>query len=430
MGSRQLSAVLVGAGHRGVLYSGYAHIAPDDLRLVAVVDPDPIRRARVAEEFALPAGRLFDSLDDLPRGGEFAEIAIDATMDADHVPTAITLLELGYHVLLEKPIAPSAAELNRLSGAAEASDRALMICHVLRYAPFYVEVKSRILAGEIGEIISIEMAEHVSYDHAAMGFVRGRWANSEQSGSGILLAKCCHDLDLMSWLNNTTSPLRVASTGSRQLFTADRAPVGAGTRCLSDCPIEPECAYSAKRNYIDLNKWQQYAWESIEDLGSEPTLDQKLHSLATDNPYGVCVWGADNDVMDRQSVAIEFADGSLGNFMMACNSATPGRTITIVGTKGDLTGSLEDGTIRIRQIAATGDRPYTAEHFTVDVTGDMHGGGDLRLVADFVATVRGETQSVSSTTIADSLNGHLMVYAAELARTERRWVDLQELMAQ
>lgn len=124
--------------------------------------------------------------------------------------------------------------------------RRVMICHVLRYAPFYVAVKERLLAGEIGDIINIQATEHVSYHHLAVSFVRGKWGNEEKCGAPMLLAKCCHDMDLIMWLKSGVAPRQVASFGSDFQFDPAKKPAGAGKRCLVDCGIEENCLYSAK----------------------------------------------------------------------------------------------------------------------------------------------------------------------------------------
>lgn len=422
-------AVLVGAGHRGVLYSRYSQVAPGELAITAIVEPDPIRRARWGDEFGIPESARFASLDDLPPAGVIAEAAINATMDLDHVVTAKQLLAGGYHVLLEKPIAQNAVDLLDLQAAQERAGTTLMICHVLRYAPFYLEAKRLVAEGAIGEPLTIEMAEHVGYDHMALAYVRGRWGNSERSGSSILLAKCSHDLDLMTWLCNAAPPARVASAGSRGMFIPARKPAGAGTRCLSDCAIERACPYSAGRLYLDLEKWGEYVWEQAEHLGPELTLEQKQESLRTNNRYGTCVWGNDNDVMDRQALTVEFEDGVVGSFTLATNSPASSRTLTVIGTTGEIHGALESGELRVRRLTSDPTQAYLGEIHRVGVKGDMHGGGDHGLVADFVRVIRGEPASASTTQLADSINGHLLVFAAEEARKAGGWVTLADLTA-
>jgi len=230
----------------------------------------------------------------------------------------------------------------------------------------------------------------------------------------------------MAWLS-ADRPLRVTSAGSRRLFAAHRAPAGAGTRCLLDCAIEADCAYSARRLYLEAGTWQTYAWESLEAHGPEPAAAAKLESLASDNPYGRCVWHSENDVLDRQSVSVEFEHGTVGTFLLAGNAARAARTLQIVGTAGELSGSMDAGELRLRTITSTGPRLFAERVISTGAAGGGHGGGDLRLVADFVRAVRGEPVSISSTRIEDSIDGHLIVFAADRAVAERRWVELAEL---
>lgn len=420
----RLRGVLVGAGHRGQLYASYADDHPDELMIVAVVDPDERRRTAVGDHHRIAPELRFRTVEELIAAGPVGQVVINATMDRLHLPTTLPLLRAGYDVLLEKPIGVSMDEVLELQETAQTYGRTVMICHVLRYAPFYQEIKRRVLAGELGRLMNLQLSEHVSYHHQVTGFVRGKWSAQEQGGSAMLLAKSCHDLDLLTWLMSGIEPVRVSSAGSLMHFRRDQAPVGAGTRCLTDCQIEEKCAYSARRLYVDQGLWKFYAWEGIEQLGPDPTREQKLESLRTDNPYGRCVWHSDNTVVDHQSVLVEFADGATGTMNMIGNSAKPCRTIRLLGTEGELEGVLEDGRLVLRRFDPEAEHGYAEEIVDFSVTGEMHGGGDLRLVADFVATVRGKQPSVSATTLADSINGHVIGFSAERARLEQRLVEL------
>lgn len=424
-----LRAVIVGAGHRGVLYASYAGTDPDQLRITAVVDPDPIRRERAAERYRVPADGQFASLDELPAAGAIADVAINATMDRLHVPTALQLLRAGYDVLLEKPIGVSAAEVLALQEEADSRGRTVMICHVLRFAPFYAAIRQRILDGDIGDIINVQLSEHVSYHHIVMGFVRGKWNTVEGGGSSMLMSKSCHDLDLLTWFKSGIAPSRVTSVGSLMYFRPGNAPEGAGSRCLVDCAIESTCPYSARRHYLEQNLWGAYVWHGIEHLGPEPTMEQKIESLRTDNVFGRCVWQCDNTVVDHQSVMVEFADGATGTLNTVGNSAKPCRTVRIIGTEGEIDGVMEDGRFVVRKPDPRAGHEYTEESVEFGVRQAMHGGGDLRLVADFVNVVRGRAPSISTTTLADSVNGHLVGFAADQAVAERRWVEVDAARA-
>lgn len=424
-----LRAVIVGAGHRGVLYASYAETNPDQLQITGVVDPDPIRRERAAERYRIPAAGCFAAVDELPAAGAIADVALNATMDRLHVPTSRQLLRGGYDVLLEKPIGVSAAEVLRLQEEADRLGRTVMICHVLRFAPFYAAIRERIAAGEIGDIINLQLSEHVSYHHIVMGFVRGKWNTVEGGGSSMLMSKSCHDLDLLTWFKSGIAPTRVTSFGNLMYFRPEHAPEGAGSRCLVDCAIESTCTFSARKHYLEQNLWGAYVWHGIEHLGPEPTLEQKVESLRTDNPFGRCVWQCDNTVVDHQSVVVEFADGATGTLNTVGNSAKPCRTVRIIGTEGEIDGVMEDGRFVVRKPDPRAGHEYTEESVEFDVRQAMHGGGDLRLVADFVNVVRRRPPSISTTSLADSVNGHLVGFAADQAVAERRWVEVDAARA-
>lgn len=422
-----LKVVIVGAGNRSLTYASYGLAHPEELQVVAVVDPDELRCHRLADLHGVAPNRRYASLDALLEDGRIADAAINGTMDALHVPTSLPLLEAGYDILLEKPIGISKEEILVLLDAARRHDRKVMICHVLRYAPYYREIRKRIAEGVIGDIVNIQTGEHVSYHHMSAAFVRGKWGSKEQGGSSMLMAKCCHDMDLITWLKSGIPPIRVTSSGGLSFFRSDRAPAGSGTRCLADCPLEADCDYSARKHYIEQVRWGTYVWRSIEHLGSEPTTEQKLESLRTDNPYGRCVWRSDNDAVDHQSVVIEFADGSTATHTLIGNTSKPCRTLHIIGTKGEISGVMEDGYFTIRHPDVRAGHEYTEEQVHLNVSMDMHGGGDLRLVEDFIRYCRGEAASLSTTSIGDSIYGHLLGFGADKAMEEGVWVTLERL---
>ncbi len=421
---QKLTTVLVGLGHRARTYGSYTFASPEELEIVGLADPDPGRLERTASVFDVPPERRFRSAEELAAQPRFADAAINGTMDRQHVPTTLPLLDAGYHVLLEKPIAPGQDELLSLLLATRKSGRTLMICHVLRYAPFYAAIRQRVLDGEIGQIISINTSERVSYHHMAAAYVRGKWR--QRAENPMLLAKCCHDLDLLCWFKSGTRPQRVASHGSLTYFRPDKAPPGAGMRCLVDCPIEPTCPYSARKHYIEQGLWGFYAWDALEHL-ENPTLEDRLESLRTDNPVGRCVWRCDNDVVDHQAVIVEFADGCVATHTLVGGTARPCRTVHLVGTLGEIEGVMEEGAFTIRKPDARAGHEYSEETVDMRVSGSMHGGGDLRLVGDFLRVLRGEPPSISTTTIEDSIYGHLIAYAADRAMLEHCVVDIQKI---
>ncbi len=417
-----ITAVLVGLGHRGVGYATYADSHPDELQIVGIAEPDEVRRNRYAKRFGVPGDNCFENAESLAAVQQFADVAINGTMDEIHIETTLPLLEAGYDVLLEKPIAPDAEQLRLLEAAVERTDRRVVICHVLRYAPFYAAIKERVVNDEIGEIMHIHTTENVSYHHMAVAFIRGKWSRKEINP--MLLAKCCHDLDLICWMKSGVKPKKVASFGGRHFFTADNAPKGSALRC-DDCSIERECEYSAIRHHVDNGWWPFYALagESNHERGVELDEDaMRAHVVNSD--YGRCVWHCDNDVVDRQSVIIEFEDGCVATHDMVTNSADGTRRIQLTGTKGDIYGDMIEGKFTISKPGAVAGSESIVEEIQVDMQGDLHGGGDVRLVADFLSVIRGEGGSISTTTLSDSINSHLIAYAADVAMREERVVTI------
>ena len=417
-----ITAVLVGLGHRGVGYATYADSHPDELQIVGIAEPDEVRRVRYAERFGVPADNCFEDAESLAAVQQFADVAINGTMDEIHIETTLPLLDAGYDVLLEKPIAPDAEQLRLLEAAVQRTGQRVVICHVLRYAPFYAAIKERVAKGEIGDIMHIHTTENVSYHHMAVAFIRGKWRREETNP--MLLAKCCHDLDLICWMKSGIKPKKVASFGGRHFFTSDHAPEGSALRC-DDCSIERECEYSAIRHHVDNGWWPFYALADETDYERGLEIDEEaMRAHVVNSDYGRCVWHCDNDVVDRQSVIIEFEDGCVATHDMVTNSADGARRIQLTGTKGDIYGDMIEGRFTVSKPGAVGGTESVVEEVQIDLQGDLHGGGDLRLVADFLSVIRGEGGSISTTALSDSINSHLIAYAADTAMREERVVTI------
>ena len=417
-----ITAVLVGLGHRSVGYATYSDSHPEELKVVGIAEPDPTRRKRYAERFNVPAENCFETAEELAKRDCFADVAINGTMDEIHVETTVPLLEAGYDVLLEKPIAPNKEQLALLQDAVKKTGRTVVICHVLRYAPFYVAIKERVVNGEIGDIMHIHTTENVSYDHMAVAFIRGKW--NRKDVNPMLLAKCCHDLDLICWMKSGIVPKKVASFGGRHFFTPENAPEGAAPHCI-DCQIERECEYSAIRHHVDNGWWPFYALAGEPDYEAGSEIDDGAkREYVGNSEYGRCVWHCDNDVVDRQSVIIEFEDGCVATHDMVTNSAKGVRRIQITGTKGEIYGDMIEGSITISKPGAVQGSKISIEEVDIDLSNDMHGGGDLRLVADFLSVIRGDGGSISTSSLADSINSHLIAYAADEAMREERVVSI------
>ena len=423
--SKQITIVLVGAGNRANVYAKLALQEPEKMKVVGVVDPDPLHVQFAKDLYGIPDENCFSSVEEFVKREKFADAVINGTMDDIHVVTSIPVLKAGYDMLLEKPFAVNEDELRSLVKVANEEGRKVLICHVLRYTPFYSAIKKHVMSGEIGDIISIEMCEHVSYHHMAVSYVRGKWRSEKVCHAPMLLAKSCHDVDLMMWMMNHTKPLSVVSFGSDFQFVPEKKPEGAGSRCMVDCPYSDECRFSADANYIQHpRRWSQYTWTCLEaEGGREAPIERKIESMKTDNPYGKCVWDCERDGnVDHQALIINFASGATGTFSMVGGTAIPERNIHIVGTLGEIKGTFETSKYTIKKADAKSDSAFSVEEYDLNITGDMtgahsgHGGGDIRLSRDFVNYLNGEEPSISCTEINDSTVSHLVVFKAEKSR--------------
>lgn len=420
-----ITAIIVGAGHRAFVYSELAKTNPEMLKIVGVADPNPVRRKKAMEYFGFGEDMCFETAQELATKGKLADAVINGTMDEQHLETAVPLLNAGYDMLLEKPFAPNEKEMREIVECAKKNNSKVMICHVLRYTPFYYAIKERIANGDLGDIINIQTTEHVSYHHLSTSYIRGKWANSEKCHTTMLLAKCCHDLDIMMWMMSETEPTQISSFGSKYQFKPENAPEGAGTICMKDCPLVDTCVYSTKRLYIDHpDRWSFYVWDQLEHI-ENPTIEDKIALMKSENPYARCIYKCDNDVVDHQSVLVNFKSGATGTHNMVGGSAEPRRNIHIVGTKGEIFGNFEESKYTFLKINPSPDahnEECDVEEVDLRVSGDMvgayggHGGGDERLAADFVKFIRGEKPSLACTSIFDSVAGHLSVYLADESR--------------
>ncbi len=418
---KQLQCVLVGAGNRGCSYSNYALMRPENLKIIAVVEPNDLRRQEAQVRYGIQPAMAFSSLETFIRENICCDFVINATMDELHYETAVPLIEAGYNLLLEKPITAKKEELLDLQARAERKQVQVFICHVLRYTPFFKAVKEIIDRGGIGTIMTMEMDEHVWIAHFIDSYVRGKWRSEKDCGSGFLLAKSCHDTDLICWLNNKTKPVQVVSFGSRSLFIPENAPKGATEYCYQ-CPHNDTCLYSAQKIHLELDSLGFQTWAGMGKPIDTITKEEKAEYLKH-NVYGKCAYNAGGDIADRQSLIVSFENGSIANFTMVGGTSKPGRKLHICGTHGEIEGNLEEGKFIYRSFDRTPGNFIHADT-VVDVNEQIvsndeyqgHAGGDYAIMNDLVHWLNGDRISGSITSLADSVNSHLVVYAAEESR--------------
>jgi predicted dehydrogenase len=411
-----IDVVLIGAGNRGTFTFGRAALDdPTVVQFTAVAEPDEARRARFATQHNIPLERCFASWEDLISAGRLASAAVCCTLDGMHVAPTVAALEAGYHVLLEKPMAATPDDCIRIVQAGERTGKLLMICHVLRFAPFFAALHDIVASGRLGDIVTVEHRENVAYWHMAHSYVRGNWRQASQA-TPMLLAKCCHDLDLLVWMMADNPVVRLASFGSLLHFRSENAPPGAPERCTDGCPASEDCPYFAPRLYLT----EDVGWPT-ETISVDLSREARLHALQT-GPDGRCVYRADNDVVDHQVVTMEHATGATSNLIMHGHSDVEERTMRFDGTRA--TARARFSYFGESSITVHDHRSGETEMLSVPpISGSGHGGGDSALLQAFAGAVRAAATSIP-TSARVSLESHLLAFAAERSRECGRIIEM------
>lgn len=415
---RPLSLVVLGAGARGEAYADLAAKSPERARVVAVAEArDGVRRAFAARH-AVSDEFCFTDWREVLERPRLADVAIVAIQDADHVEAAVALADLGYQLLLEKPMATTQEDCDAIAEAVQRNGTALALAHVMRYTLYSVALKQLLRDGAIGDIVSLQHLEPVGYYHFAHSFVRGNWRREDQSAP-LLLAKSCHDID---WLCDVVGrPVRrVSSFGSLTHFRPESAPEGATDRCVT-CPLESSCAFSAPRLYRDgLRRGGTKQYFTRIATAGELT-EEAVTAALTDGPYGRCVYHSDNDVPDHQVVNLEFDNAVTASFVLTAFTPMENRQTKIFGTRGQLTG---DG----RHIEVYDFRTERTTVIDTSLDGSSaaegHAGGDAAMFNAYIDALHGGRPELIVSGIEASLASHRVVFAAERARHAGTVVEL------
>lgn len=413
-----ISLVIVGAGNRGTTYASFALHYPDLARVVAVAEPRTHQRQHIAAQHNLPSDAVFSDWKEIAARERFADAVVIATQDNQHTEPAIAFMNKGYHLLLEKPMAPTQEECCRIVRAAVENRVIFAVCHVLRYTRYTQTLKRLIDQGTIGHVINIQHLEPVGYWHQAHSFVRGNWRNESES-TFMLLSKSCHDLDWIRYMMDAECT-KVSSFGALSHFRPECRPSGSADRCL-DCSVEANCPYSAKKIYLHRVKNGEKGWP-VDIITDRVTVESVLQALRQ-GAYGRCVYACDNDVVDHQVVNMEFANGCSAGFTMTAFTNATHRRTRIFGSRGEIEGNGSE--IKIYDFLTDEHRIIDTQASDASILGG-HGGGDAELMKHFVAAAGNEDHSKIRSGPVETLETHMMVFAAEEARKENKVVQIDD----
>ena len=403
--------IVIGAGSRGTIYGSWANALGIEIAAIADIRPDRLKKA--ASDWNVSEDRCFTNVNQLFALGKIADAALICTQDRDHYGHAMAALNCGYDILLEKPISPDPKECLDIENTAKALGRKVTVCHVLRYTNFWGTIKNVLVSGELGKIVAIKHSENIGNYHMAHSFVRGNWRNTATSAP-IILAKSCHDLDLLLWLTDSHCT-KVSAFGGLSYFKEANAPENAADRCL-DCPVE-NCRFHAWKVYQPtLGGWPS------DVVCLEQTEEALLEALKT-GPYGRCVYHCDNDVCDHMSVAMEFENGITATFSLTAQTSACFRQIYIMCEDGEIEADGRTQQIVIRRHVSNQAETFDERTINIRTNGSGHGGGDDGIMEDFASVLKSDSVN-SRSSISRSVESHLMAFAMEESRLTGKVVDM------
>lgn len=415
---------VIGAGNRGKdIYANFILEKTDEAEIVAVAEPNPLKREEMIKKHGINSEYVFEDWKDFLAKDKFCDAIILATGDDMHFEPIQEAMKKGYDILLEKPMSNKADECIKIVELAEKYGVKVMVCHVLRYTPFFSKLKELIESGIIGDVVDIQHNENIGNFHFAHSFVRGNWRNSDET-SPLILQKSCHDLDILSWLLGGSQCEKIASFGKLTHFKRENAPVDSAERCL-DCKYIDSCIYSPKKIYYkNLGAWPTLVATDIQTV-------EGLEDALKSNKYGRCVYKCDNNVVDNMVTIIQFKNGVNVTFNLSAFTDEVCRTIKIMGTKGEIRGNDSKNHIEVYQFGMGEGRFSNGKMTEIipEVLEGGHGGGDTGLMQDFVDLCLGRKND-SKTNPRVSLESHIMAFAAEKSRVEERIVKMDEFIAE
>lgn len=411
---KKITIAVIGAGCRGMYaYTPYLLENPELGEVVAVAEPIKEKRDLFKEMHNIGDENVFTTWEELLVNDKIADAIIIANNDESHYEPAKLALEKGYHVLLEKPMSNNLYKVIKLGELAKKyNNQIFMICHVLRYTPFFSELKRIVDSKELGELVSIQHNENIGYWHFAHSYTRGNWRNSNET-SPLILAKSCHDLDILLWLTGSKCKY-ISSFGNLSYMKSQNFKEDMADKCV-DCKKNNTCPYSAIKIYLEDDKLIR----SLNSVHSNPT-KENLKNAIKKGPYGRCVYKCDNNVVDHMVSILEFENKVSATFNLCAFTEECTRTIKLMFTHGEVGGNHMKNIIDVYKF---GDNSHIVIHPKVNKSG--HGGGDYSLMKDFISLIT-SNEGELKTEATQSVESHVIAFAAEYSRLNYKVVDIDE----
>ena len=399
---KKIKVGLIGFGNRGRLYSSFIKDLSDKVEYVAVCDYRIEELLDSLKQYNLK--HTFKDVEDFFNAKLDLDLVCICSMDKYHFYQTKKCLELGYNVLLEKPVSNNLNEVIELNELAHKKNLKLIVSYVLRYTLFYKMIKDIIDSGEIGKVVNINNTENVAYWHHAHSYTRGNWKYEKETGP-MILTKCSHDMDLIYWLMGKNVD-KISSFGNRSYLLKENAPKDAAEYCI-DCKEKDSCPFNAYRFYLNNKEWLRPIIG--DDLSDENIMKNLYH-----NQYTRCAYKTDADVVDHQVVNILFDDKTTASHTMNAYTRYCYRDIKVMGSHGCIEGNFEEKKFKVYHFVDNSEREVDITHFTDDFVG--HGGGDRVMFIELIDYLLTGNKTKSLTSISESVISHEMAFASEKSR--------------
>ena len=411
--SEPVRLIILGCGGRGTGYANWVRNHPDRAKIVAIAEPRDFYRNRIGDQHNIPEEMRFRSWEEVAANPKFADAVLICMMDDLHEIPSVAFAGMGYHIMLEKPMAPTEAACRRIADAVRRSKIMFAVCHVLRYTYYTRHVKKLIADGSIGQIVSIQHLEPVGHWHQCHSFVRGNWRNEKET-CFMLLAKCCHDIDWIRYIMDRPCT-KIQSFGSLFEFRQERRPEGAASRCAV-CPPEVEslCPASALKIYMRDRMIRGLGHQWPTDVLTPDITPRGVMLALREGPYGRCAYQCDNDVVDNQVVNMSFKDGATAQMLMTAFCNERGRQTRIFGTRGAI--RTDSNIIHLTDFLTNETKEIDTNIVDDGSILSGHGGGDGGLMDSFVSALETGDPSTIRSGVDDTLESHLMCFKAEESR--------------
>jgi predicted dehydrogenase len=334
-----LRVAVIGIGQRAEI-AQHVGVTATPARLVAAVDPSEAGRARAARWF--PGVPVHASVDDARAAGPL-DAAIVTTPDDTHAAVAVPLLEAGIAVYLEKPMAITVEDCDRLLAVAARTGTPLYVGHNMRHMAVVKQMKALVDDGAIGEVKSV-WCRHFVGDGGDYYFKD--WHAERAHVNSLLLQKASHDLDVIHWLAGRYTR-RVTAFGALTVYGA------VADRGSHEGQVMPD--------------WFSYEnWPPEAQTGLNPVID----------------------VEDVSMMLMDLGDGVTASYEQCHFTPDYWRNYTVIGTRGRLEnfGDTPGGVIRVwnrrRAWSLAGDLEVP-----IQGEGEGHEQADVLTMGEFLAHV-------------------------------------------